>query len=75
MLNAEERLKAFYDLRAAEEPEADPEAALRFRKALQAADLAPGDRLLDVGAKWGGLGECARSLGMNIVYTGLELGA
>src|SRR5919202_7144197 len=73
MGNPDERLKAFYDLRAAEEPAADPEATLRFRKALQAAQLAPGDRLLDVGAKWGGLGECARSLGMNIVYTGLEL--
>jgi SAM-dependent methyltransferase len=73
MPSPEERLKVFYDLRAAEEPETDPEAALRFRKALKAADLAPGDRLLDIGAKWGGLGECARSLGMNVVYTGLEL--
>jgi 2-polyprenyl-3-methyl-5-hydroxy-6-metoxy-1,4-benzoquinol methylase len=73
MSNPEARLKAFYDIRATEEPQADPEAALRFRKALGAADLAPGDRLLDVGAKWGGLGECARSLGMNVLYTGLEL--
>lgn len=73
MPSPEERLKVFYDLRAAEEPEADPEAALRFRKALQAAELAPQARVLDVGAKWGGLGECARRLGMDIVYTGLEL--
>jgi 2-polyprenyl-3-methyl-5-hydroxy-6-metoxy-1,4-benzoquinol methylase len=73
MPSPEERLKVFYDLRAAEEPAADPEAALRFRKALQAAELAPRARVLDVGAKWGGLGECARRLGMDIVYTGLEL--
>jgi 2-polyprenyl-3-methyl-5-hydroxy-6-metoxy-1,4-benzoquinol methylase len=73
MSDPEARLKAFYDLRASEEPEVDPEAALRFRKALRAADLAPGERLLDIGAKWGGLGECARSLGINIIYTGLEL--
>ena len=32
-----------------------------------------GQTVLDVGAKWGGLGECARRLGMDIIYTGLEL--
>ena len=73
MLDPEARLKAFYDVRATEEPEADPEAALRFRKALRAAGLAPHDRLLDVGAKWGGLGQFARSSGLDVVYTGLEL--
>jgi 2-polyprenyl-3-methyl-5-hydroxy-6-metoxy-1,4-benzoquinol methylase len=73
MPTPEARLKAFYDIRATEEPEADPEATLRFRKALRAADLAPGGLLLDIGAKWGGLGECARSLRLNVVYTGLEL--
>ena len=73
MPSPEERLRAFYELRATEEPETDPEAALRFRKALRAAGLAPGERLLDIGAKWGGLGECARSLGLEIEYTGLEL--
>lgn len=73
MLNPEERLRAFYDLRATEEPDTDPEAALRFRKALRAAQLSPGERLLDIGAKWGGLGECARSLGLKVDYTGLEL--
>lgn len=73
MLNPEERLRAFYDLRATEEPDTDPEAALRFRKALRAAELSPGERLLDIGAKWGGLGECARSLGLKVDYTGLEL--
>jgi cyclopropane fatty-acyl-phospholipid synthase-like methyltransferase len=56
----EERLASFYDLRAAEEPEDDPEATLRFRKVLDAAALVPGQRLLDVGAKWGGLGRIAR---------------
>lgn len=73
MSSPEARLKAFYALRAAEEPAADPEAGLRFRKALGAAGLAPGERLLDVGAKWGGLGVCARELGLRVEYTGLEL--
>lgn len=67
------RLKAFYELRAREEPESDPEAALRFEKALRAADLSPGQRLLDVGAKWGGLGQCASRLSLDIEYTGLDL--
>jgi 2-polyprenyl-3-methyl-5-hydroxy-6-metoxy-1,4-benzoquinol methylase len=73
MSSPEARLKAFYALRAAEEPTTDPEAELRFRKALDAARLAPGERLLDVGAKWGGLGLCVRSLGVEVEYTGLEL--
>jgi 2-polyprenyl-3-methyl-5-hydroxy-6-metoxy-1,4-benzoquinol methylase len=73
MASPEERLRAFYDVRAAEEPETDPEAMLRFRKALRAAELQPGERLLDIGAKWGGLGACARSLGLDIDYTGLDL--
>jgi len=73
MPTAEDRLKAFYDLRAVEEPAMDPEAELRFRKALRAADLSQGERLLDIGAKWGGLGECARSSGLKIDYIGLEL--
>jgi 2-polyprenyl-3-methyl-5-hydroxy-6-metoxy-1,4-benzoquinol methylase len=73
MPNPEEQLRTFYDLRATEEPDTDPEAALRFRKALRAAELLPGERLLDIGAKWGGLGECARSLGLEVEYTGLDL--
>src|ERR1700687_2908181 len=73
MSSPEARLKAFYAPRAAEEPTTDPEAELRFRKALAAAELAPGQRLLDIGAKWGGLGRCARELGLAIEYTGLEL--
>ena len=46
---------------------------MRFRKALQAANLTSGERLLDIGSKWGGLGACARSLGLQLAYTGLEL--
>src|SRR5215207_5489027 len=61
MAHPEARLKAFYDLRAAEEPDVDPEAAVRFRKALRAANLTSGERLLDIGSKWGGLGACARA--------------
>jgi SAM-dependent methyltransferase len=67
------RLKSFYELRANQEPDTDPEAALRFGKALRAAGLSPGERLLDIGAKWGGVGECARQARLGIVYTGLEL--
>jgi SAM-dependent methyltransferase len=73
MSTPEERLSEFYELRAREEPPHDPEAQLRFAKALAAAGSRPGDRLLDVGAKWGGLGEHARRAGWDIDYTGLEL--
>jgi 2-polyprenyl-3-methyl-5-hydroxy-6-metoxy-1,4-benzoquinol methylase len=73
MAHPEARLKAFYDLRAAEEPDVDPEAVVRFRKALRAANLTAGERLLDIGSKWGGLGACARGLGLKLVYTGLDL--
>jgi 2-polyprenyl-3-methyl-5-hydroxy-6-metoxy-1,4-benzoquinol methylase len=71
--SSEARLQYFYERRAEEEPGRDPEATLRFRKALQAARLSPGERLLDVGAKRGGLGQYARALGLAIEYTGLEL--
>jgi 2-polyprenyl-3-methyl-5-hydroxy-6-metoxy-1,4-benzoquinol methylase len=67
------RLEAFYELRANEWPRDDPEAELRFEKALRAANLAAGERLLDLGARGGALAECARRLGLNIVYTGLDL--
>jgi 2-polyprenyl-3-methyl-5-hydroxy-6-metoxy-1,4-benzoquinol methylase len=69
----EARLQAFYELRAAEEPDTDPEAGLRFRKALRAANLASGERVLDIGAKWGGFALCARTSGIEPIYTGLEL--
>jgi SAM-dependent methyltransferase len=67
------RLEAFYELRANQWPAADPEAELRFEKALRAAELAPGERLLDLGARGGALAECARRLGLDIAYTGLDL--
>ncbi len=73
MTSSEQRLSAFYELRAQEEPASDPEAQLRFTKALAAARLQPGERLLDIGAKWGGLGERARAGGWQGAYTGLEL--
>lgn len=73
MSSPEQRLSAFYEVRAQEEPASDPEAQLRFSKALAAAALQPGERLLDVGAKWGGLGERARAGGWRGAYTGLEL--
>lgn len=73
MTSSEQRLSTFYELRAQEEPGSDPEAQLRFAKALAAARLAPGERLLDIGAKWGGLGERARAAGWQGAYTGLEL--
>lgn len=73
MASSDEQLKAFYDLRAAEEPASDPEALLRFDKALAAAELRPGERVLDLGAKWGGLGIRARDAGLEVQYTGLDL--
>lgn len=72
-MRAEDRLRAFYDLRAGEEPERDPEALLRFRKALAAAELRAGERVLDVGGKRGGLAQSAREIGLDIAYTGLDL--
>jgi 2-polyprenyl-3-methyl-5-hydroxy-6-metoxy-1,4-benzoquinol methylase len=73
MASADQRLKAFYELRGAEEPASDPEALLRFDKALIAADLRPGERVLDLGAKQGGLGMRARKAGLDVNYTGLDL--
>jgi 2-polyprenyl-3-methyl-5-hydroxy-6-metoxy-1,4-benzoquinol methylase len=73
MASPEAQLKAFYELRAREEPEIDREAALRFRKAIRAASFSPGERVLDIGAKWGGFGQGARSMGFEIDYTGLDL--
>lgn len=70
---AGERLQAFYDLRATEEPPADPEARLRFRKAVDAAGLLPGERVLDVGAKRGGLGAYLRETGLDVSYAGTDL--
>jgi cyclopropane fatty-acyl-phospholipid synthase-like methyltransferase len=69
---ADERLAAFYEQRAAEEPASDPEALLRFDKAVAAAALRPGERVLDVGAKWGGL---ASRLPHGVDYVGLDLSA
>jgi 2-polyprenyl-3-methyl-5-hydroxy-6-metoxy-1,4-benzoquinol methylase len=67
------RLKGFYELRAAEEPERDPEALLRFRKALDAVGLRSGARVLDVGAKWGGLSAVIQAAGLEVDYTGVDL--
>jgi 2-polyprenyl-3-methyl-5-hydroxy-6-metoxy-1,4-benzoquinol methylase len=68
-----ERLKAYYELRATEGPASDPEATLRFDKALAAAGLRPGERVLDVGAKRGGLALRARETGLDIDYVGLDV--
>lgn len=67
------KLSEFYELRAGEEPAQDPEAGIRFAKALAAAALEPGEQVLDVGAKWGGFGAHARDAGVAIAYTGLDL--
>jgi len=69
----EARLKGFYELRAAEEPADDPEARLRFRKALAAAGLHTGERVLDLGAKWGGLASTIDAARLDIEYTGVDL--
>ena len=72
-MSVEDRLRRFYEQRAAEEPESDPEALLRFDKAIAAAGLSAGERVLDVGAKWGGLGVRVREQGLDVAYTGLDL--
>jgi SAM-dependent methyltransferase len=73
MASADERLKAFYELRATEEPDSDPEALLRFDKAFAAAGLRSGERVLDLGAKQGGLAIRARRAGIDVDYTGLDV--
>ena len=72
-MGVDERLSRFYEQRAAEEPASDPEALLRFDKAIAAAGLSTGERVLDVGAKWGGLGVRMREQGLDVAYTGLDL--
>ena len=67
------RLKGFYELRAAEEPERDPEALLRFRKAIEVAGLRSGERVLDLGARWGGLSASIAAAGTAVDYTGVDL--
>ena len=67
------QLSAFYDLRAAEEPSRDPEANLRFRKAIAAAALASNERILDIGAKWGGLAASVKAAGLSVEYVGFDL--
>jgi hypothetical protein len=66
-------LAAFYELRAAEEPSRDPEALLRFRKAIAAAELRADERILDLGAKWGGLASSLEEAGLRVAYTGLDV--
>ena len=72
-MTVDERLGRFYEQRAAEEPASDPEALVRFDKAIAAAGLSTGERVLDVGAKWGGLGVRVRERGLDVAYTGLDL--
>ena len=73
MSDVDARLADFYALRAREEPPSDAEAELRFRKAVAAAALSSGERVLDVGAKRGGLGRYLREQGSGVVYTGTDL--
>jgi SAM-dependent methyltransferase len=67
------KLAAFYELRAGEEPSNDPEALLRFRKAIGAAHLSSGERILDLGAKLGGLASSVKAAGLSVEYIGLDL--
>ncbi len=69
----QELLAVFYDLRASEEPDHDPEALLRFRKAVAAAALRPNERILDLGAKRGGLSSAIAASGSDVRYTGFDL--
>lgn len=69
----ERDLAAFYELRAAEEPRRDPEATVRFRKAIAVANLTPGERVLDLGAKWGGLAASLAGASLTVQYTGFDL--
>ena len=70
---ADARLRDFYEMRAAEEPDRDPEALLRFRKAIAAGGLRSGEHVLDLGAKWGGLADAIVAARLEVDYTGLDL--
>jgi SAM-dependent methyltransferase len=69
----ERRLKAFYELRADELPEDDPEALLRLRKAIKIAAPRRGERILDLGAKQGRLGVVMSDAGLGVDYTGFDV--
>jgi SAM-dependent methyltransferase len=73
MRRIDEQLAAFYEQRAREEPSSDPEAGLRFRKAIAAAAVGSGERVLDLGAKWGGLASSLAAAGLDVEYTGFDL--
>jgi SAM-dependent methyltransferase len=64
------RLDAFYTERAREEPARDPEAILRFERAVRMAEIQAGQRILDLGAKRGRL---AAAIGPDVAYVGLDL--
>jgi SAM-dependent methyltransferase len=67
------QLASFYELRAAEEPSRDPEALLRFQKAIRAAAVTSNERILDLGAKWGGLAHSIKAAGLSVEYIGFDL--
>jgi SAM-dependent methyltransferase len=69
----ERRLKEFYEIRASELPDGDPESLLRFRKAIKIAALRDGERVLDLGAKHGVLGALMSDAGVRVEYTGFDV--
>lgn len=73
MSDAEARLRRFYEGRPGEERAGDPEPGARFRKAVAAASLERGERVVDLGAKWGELGIYLRERDAGIRYLGLDL--
>lgn len=72
--NSDALLASFYDDRADEQGAAsDPEAFLRYRRAIAAGNLASGERVLDIGAKDGALARIIRDRGLDVGYVGLDL--
>jgi SAM-dependent methyltransferase len=69
----ESRLRRFYERRPAEDRTVDPEPRARFAKALAAADLRAGERVADLGAKWGELGLRLRESQLEVSYVGFDL--
>lgn len=74
-MDAQKRLlDEFYARRAQEEPSHDPEADVRFRKAIRLATrFMASPRILDVGAKRGGFAAAALDGGFKIKYVGIDL--
>lgn len=67
--------RQFYNAKALTYPEFDAEAWCRFRKAVACASLRPGDVVLDIGCRRGGLHNLIQEAQQRIEYYGIDISA